>query len=111
MTCLLIKHKDFITRLAKLKGSRQNLLKLIRKSKNEEIKAISELSNNLLRRNVYCHKNRKRELKHHIKNLRKVGDKNISLANKRKILLKGEGIFLSALLPVAISAIAGLFRK
>ena len=111
MSCLLVKHKQFIKQLSKIKRDRKGLLRLIKDSKNEEIEALSELTYNILNGNIYCSTQRKNKLKKQIKNLRILGDKKIFVTKKRKLLLKGNGIFLTSLLPIAISAIASLFRK
>ena len=111
MSCLLVKHKDFITQLSRIKGDRKKLKRLIKKSKNEEIEALSELTYNILNGNVYCSIQRKNILKKQAKNLRFLGNRKSSVTRKRKLLLKGNGIFLTSLLPIAISAIAGLFKK
>ena len=89
----------------------KKLLKLIKKSGNSEVNSLSELTYNLLKGNVYCPKIRKKFLKPHIEKLRLLADKKHSLKKKRNILLKGEGLFLSTLLPIAISTIVGMLRK
>ena len=111
MTCLLIKHKNFIKKLSDIKKNKQKLLNLIKKSKIGEIKSLSELTFNILNGHVYCSKNRKKVLKPYVKSLRLLGDKKFSNKSKKKVLLKGNGFFLSALLPIAISTIAGLLKK
>ena len=111
MSCLLIKHRDFIKKLSQIKTDKKALLRLIRNSKNVEVKSLSELTYNILRGNVYCSKNRKKKLLPHVNNLRTLADKRKSIRKKRKILLKGDGLFLSSLLPIAISTIVGLLKK
>ena len=111
MSCLLIKHKDFISQLSKIKNDRKGLLRLVKKSKNEEIEALSELTYNILNGNAYCSKQRKNILKKQIRNLRFLGDRKLPIIKKRKLLLKGNGLFLTSLLPIAISTILGLFKK
>ena len=106
MTCQLINHEQFIKNLAKVKGDKSELYKLIKNSNHGEIKAISELAFNILNGNVYCYKIRIKNLKIHAKNLRLFASKNNSLKKKRKNLLKGSGIFLSALLPLAIDSVS-----
>ena len=87
------------------------MLGLIKKSENSEVNCLSELTYNLLKGNVYCPKIRKNVLKPHIEKLRLLADKKHSLKKKRKVLVKGEGLFLSSLLPIAISTIVGMLRK
>ena len=111
MSCLLVKHKEFITQLSKIKRDRKGLLRLIKKSKNEEIEALSELTYNILNGNVYCNIQRKNILKKQAKNLRFLGNRKSSITRKRKLLLKGNGLFLASILPIAISAIANLFKN
>ena len=111
MTSQLIKNKGFIIGLNKSKNITPQLKKLIRKSSNGEIKALCELCFNILRGNVDICKSRKNRLSPHADMLRYLGDKKISIIKKRKKLLKGKGIFLSALLPLAVSLISGLIKK
>ena len=107
----MIKHKSFIKKLSDIKKNKTKLLHLIKNSKAGEIKALSELTFNILNGGVYCSKNRKRILKPHVYYMRLLGDRKSAIKKKRKVLLKGNGIFLSTLLPIAISTIVGLMKK
>lgn len=111
MTCLLEKHRGFFKKLARLKYDRSELFKFLKKASFGEIKAIAELAYNILRDNVHCSKHRRTKLKIHADTLRFLGDRKKTLSEKKSKLLKGSGVFLSALIPLAISTIATLFKK
>lgn len=105
---MLLKHKDFIFKLSKYRNYKSKLLKIIKGSKGDEIKAIGELSYNILNGTVTCNKYRKGKLKKHASKLRLLAQKKGSLKNKKAQLLKGRGALLGAILPLAINTIAGL---
>ena len=111
MSFLIVKHKDFIFKLYNLRKDKSKLLEIIKKSKNTEIRAIGELVYNILNGAVFCNHYRKRQLKRHVNSLRFLGDKKISLKKKKSKLLKGGGILLSAIIPLAINTIANLLGK
>ena len=105
MTCLLYKHKQFFITLSKLRKNTSKLYKTIKNSKVGEIKAIGELSYNILKGGVSCSRHKKKQLQSHVKSLRFLADKKISLRKKKTQLLKGGGLFLTSLLPLAIKTI------
>ena len=106
--CLLFKHRDFIFRLSEFRNNKAKLLKLIKNSKSTEIKAIGELSFNILNGSVLCSTYRKNRLKPYVNCLRFLADKKISLKRKKSKILSGNGILLGALIPLAINAITNL---
>ena len=75
MSCLVVKHKDFIFKLFNLRKNKSKLLEIIKKSKNAEIRAIGELVYNILNGAVFCNRYRKRQLKQHVSSWRFLGDK------------------------------------
>ena len=111
MGCLLLRNREFVSRLAKLRNNKKQLIKLIKISKPAEINSLSELALNILNGNVPCSNNRKRILKKHLQSLRLVGDRKFPNKSKKKLLMKGNGFFLSTLIPIAISTIAGLLKR
>ena len=111
MSCLIHKHKDFIFKLSKLRNNKSKLLDFIKKSKKNEIKAIGELSYNILNGAVFCSRYKKKQLKPYADRLRILGNRKISLLKKKSQILEGGGFFLSALIPLAINTIAGLVGK
>ena len=50
-------------------------------------------------------------MKKKLHDLRVLGDKKTVNKSKKKVLMKGGGFLLSALIPVAISAITSLLKK
>ena len=111
MKCLILKHKDFIHKLSEIGKNKKDLLKLVKKCNPSEINSLSELTFNILKGNISCSKNKKKVLKRHLRSLRKFGDKKTSNKSKRKILMNGGGLFLSSLIPIAISTIASLIKR
>ena len=108
MNCMLVKHKDFIFKLSKNRKYKSKLLNIIKNSNADEIKSVGELSYNILNGTVPCNKYRKKKLKKYANKLRLLANKKQSLKNKKSQLLKGNGVLLGAILPLAISTIARL---
>ena len=107
----LYKNRDFITNLNKSKKDKSLFRKLIKKSTSGQVKAICELCFNVLRGNLHICKSRKNKLTPHADMVRYMARKNTPLYQKKLKLLKGSGgVFLSALLPIALSAISTLFN-
>ena len=111
MRCLILKHREFIQKLSKIGKTRKKLLDTIKKSKQSEINSLSELTFNILKGNIPCSKSKKNNLKQHLHSLRQFGDKKTGNKSKRKILMNGGGLFLSSLIPIAVSAITALLNK
>lgn len=108
MNSLIYKHKDFISQLTALKNNKSQLSKFIKKSKNSQIKALCELAHNILSGGLFCSPYRKRKLKVHKTDIRLLGDKHINIQRKKARLLKGRGLLLTALLPLAVQFISKL---
>ena len=106
----LYKNRDFITNLNKSKKDKSLFKKLIKKSTSGQVKAICELCFNVLRGNLHICKSRKNKLIPHVTMVRYMAKKKIPLYQKKLKLLKGGGLFLSALLPLAISTLSTLFK-
>ena len=111
MSCLILKHREFIKKLGEIKKSKKEIIHLIKNSKANEINSFSELAFNILNGNLPCTKHRKKKLKKKLHDLRLLGDKKTVNKSKKKVLMKGGGFLLSALIPVAISAITSLLKK
>ena len=111
MSSHLYRNKDFIVKLNKIKKTAPQLRKILKNCTTGEVKALCELCFNILRGNLNICKSRKQKLSKHADMIRFMGDKKIALYKKKGKLLKGSGIFLSALLPLAITAISSLFKK
>ena len=106
MNCLLYKHKDFINRLALLKNRKTQLDAFIKNSNKNEIMSIGELVYNILNGGVTCNRYTKNKLKPHKASLRILGNKKKPLKLKKRHLLKGKGLLLSALMPLALNVIS-----
>ena len=111
MKCLILKHRNFIQKLSEIGKNKKKLLDVIKNSKQSEINSLSELTFNILKGNISCSKNKKKNLKQHLHSLRKFGDRKTTNKSKRKLLMNGGGFFLSSLIPIAISTIASLIKR
>src|SRR5215510_2409067 len=80
---------------------------IISKCGPELLKCISEVAVNVLKGNVQLSSCSKKKLKKHRGQIRKVADKKVSAATKKKILVQ-KGGFLLPLLSAVLPAIASL---
>ena len=111
MSCLILKHSEFIKKLGEIKKNKKEIIHLIKNSKANEINSLSEVAFNILNGTLPCTRHRKKILKKKLHDLRLLGDKKTVNKSKKKVLMKGGGFLLSALIPVAISAITSLLNK
>jgi len=94
-----------------LKTSNPKLRKaILTNSKGELVKTLSECSLNLLRGNVKVTPCQKRKLHKHRAVLRKLADRRVSLASKKKTVVQRGG-FLLPLLGAVLPTIASLIFK
>ena len=63
MSCLILKHREFIKKLGEIKKNKKEIIQLIKKSTANEINSLSELAFNILNGNLPCTKHRKKKLK------------------------------------------------
>ena len=111
MSCLILKHREFIKKLGEIKKNKKEIIHLIKNSKANEINSLSEVAFNILNGSLPCTRHRKKNLKKKLHDLRVLGDKKSVNKSKKRVLMKGGGFLLSALIPVAISAITSLLNK
>ena len=111
MSCLILKHREFIKKLGENKKNKKEIIHLIKNSKANEINSLSEVAFNILNGSLPCTRHRKKNLKKKLRDLRLLGDKKTANKSKKRVLMKGGGFLLSALIPVAISAITSLLNK
>jgi len=111
MSCLVLKHGEFIKKLAENKKNKKEINRLIKNSRANEINSLSEVASNILNGALACTRHRKNILKKKLRDLRLLGDKKTANKSKKRVLMKGGGFLLSALIPVAISAITSLLNK
>ena len=111
MSCLILKHSEFIKKLGENKKNKKEIIHLIKNSKANEINSLSEVAFNILNGSLPCTRHRKKILKKKLRDLRLLGDKKTANKSKKRVLMKGGGFLLSALIPVAISAITSLLNK
>ena len=102
-----IRKKEYLTLLGQAgkKGKRRRAL--IQTADKEEILAVSEIIDNLLRGNIPLSDKQRKRLKRHRKKLRHIASKRVSIKQK-KILINQTGGFLSAIIPLALSLLGGL---
>ena len=101
-----LKHKDYLTLLSKAKKATRRR-RLVELADPEEIHAISECILNVLSGNVHLKPQEKRKLKRHREALRHIARKRNSAKSKKKVLQQ-KGGFLSAVLPLALSALTSV---
>ena len=111
MSCLILKHREFIKKLGEIKKNKKEIIHLIKNSKANEINSLSEVAFNILNGTLPCTRHRKNILKKKLRDLRLLGDKKTANKSKKRVLMKGGGFLLSALIPVAISALTSLLNK
>ena len=111
MSCLVFKHGEFIKKLAENKKNKKEINHLIKNSKANEINSLSEVASNILNGALACTRHRKNILKKNLRDLRLLGDKKTANTSKKRVLMRGGGFLLSALIPVAISALTSLLNK
>ena len=61
MSCLILKHREFIKKLGEIKKNKKEIIQLIKKSTANEINSLSELAFNILNGNLPCTKHRKKK--------------------------------------------------
>ena len=110
MNSLLYKNREFISNLASSANNKQKLLKFIKNSTNSEIRSFGELAYNILHGGVTCTPHMKKKLKPYKSDIRLLSHKTGSTKKKKSKLLKGKGLLLSVLLPLAIQTISRLFK-
>merc|ERR1711867_212269 len=102
---------NLLKKLAENKKNKKEINHLIKNSKANEINSLSEVALNILNGTLPCTRHRKNILKKKLRDLRLLGDKKSANKSKKRVLMKGGGFLLSALIPVAISAITSLLNK
>ncbi len=99
-----VEHADYLSLIGKTK-SKCKRAQLIEYASKEQINAIAECIDNVLRGIVPLNGNETKYLRKYKRAMRIVGDKKIPMKEKKRTL-KQSGGFLSALIPIA-SAILG----
>ena len=100
------KHKEYLTLLSKAKRVKRRQM-LIDLADADEIRGICECVINLLNGNIAIKNKEKNKFKRYKNTLRHIASKSQSTKNKKKILQQ-QGGFLSALLPLALSAVGSI---
>ena len=90
--------------------------KIIKNANRDLLKAISEISLNMLQGNLPLNPTQKSKLRRHRHTMRKITEKNTNLTAKRKYIQKGGfiGSLLAASLPFllkGVSSLIGLIKK
>jgi hypothetical protein len=104
-----VKHKDFLSLLSKSK-SKKRRDQLIDLATKNEICAIIECVYNFLKGRVKHSHDQKQKLARYKNALRKVAQHKGSVKNSKQII-KQEGGFLPALIPLALGAIGKILPK
>ncbi len=101
------RHCDFLRLLAATK-SRDKRKLLAKFAGKDHIPAVSECAMNVLSGKIKLGKRQWKLMKSHADDLRALANSKTSSGKKRKIMAQ-EGGFLSALIPLAVSTLGGLF--
>ena len=109
MKCLATQHYEFIRSLPKQCKNKKWLKNVISNAANSEIQALSEICYNLLKGNIPCSLNRKKQLSKHVRDIRFIANKKESLKGKKKLIVKRGSGFILPLIPFALAAITKLF--
>lgn len=99
-------HSDYLSLIGKTKNKGKRSM-LIDYANKEQIEAIAECIDNILRGNVPLNKNEAKKLKKHKNTMRTVTDRHTPIRRKKDVL-RQQGGFLSTLIPIAISALGSL---
>jgi len=106
----IFKCKDKLNNIYKTKNKRRRI-KLLKNLNSSEVNTISEISKNCLLGNIPLRSCEFKNLKKFSKYLRLLARKNISLKNKKKILIQRGG-FLTSLIAPALALLGQyLFKK
>ena len=84
MSCLILKHREFIKKLGEIKKNKKEIIHLIKNSKANEINSLSEVAFNILNGSLPCTRHRKKILKKKLRDLRLLGDKKTVNKSKKK---------------------------
>lgn len=86
---LAVKQKKFLHHLFRAARQPKKVSLLLRRASPSQIKALGELSYNLLHRSLpHTNSRQVTQLKPHRSVFRKLGDRNLSVAQKKKFLLR-----------------------
>ncbi len=103
---LAARHKEYLVLLSKAKKDKERSL-LIDAANNQQIKAVSECIDNVIKGNVPITENQLRIIRRYKHVLRSLAKKCLSIKKKRN-LLKQKGGFLGTLLPIGLNALGML---
>jgi hypothetical protein len=105
-----IRKREYLTLLGQSQRKQKRRKTLIQTVDKEEILAISEIIDNLLRGNIPLSVDQRRKLKRHKTKLRTIAGRRVSIKRKRHLLQQSGG-FLSAIIPLALSLLGGLISR
>lgn len=102
-----VRKREYLTLLGQANKKAKRRRVLIETADKEEILAVSEIIDNLLRGNIPLSDKQRRRLKRHKTKLRNIASKRVSVKQKKRLLNQSGG-FLSAIIPLALSLLGGL---
>ena len=105
-----LQRKHFLNLLAKKSRSKSKRKLITEFATPNDIKAVAECSNNLLRGNVPLNDKEYRQFYRCRHDIRHLANKRNSIKSKKDIINQRGG-FLATLLPLAISAVIELIKK
>ena len=101
-----LKREDFLTLLSKARSAAKRKF-IIDNCSSEDLKAVTESCENLLKNNIKLSKKQYNSLKKHKTDIRKIAKKDLNPKSK-KYIISQRGGFLSVLLPLAVEAIKAI---
>lgn len=102
-----IEHADYLSLLGKTKNKKRRST-LIDFASKDQLEAVIECVENILQGTIPLSRSDARKLQRHKTPLRLVAVQHVPINEKRRVL-KQQGGFLGALIPLAVSALGSLF--
>ena len=105
---LAVENLNFLKSLCNKR--RQDIKFILKKASPDNINAISELFDNILKGNISCSKQKKKKIVPYKNHIRQIANKNNTVSKRRKHMIKG-GFLLGILLPAAISVVSEVISQ
>lgn len=102
-------NQEYLKKLKRSRGKKRQ--ELIKAMTVKDLKLISEIAHNILKRNLEVDEKTLKRLKRHAESVRLLGKKSPSFKKKKQVLLQSGSGLLTALLIPAISALVGAIVK
>jgi hypothetical protein len=108
MSTRLKKHGAFLRYAAKLPAGKERT-QLLKNASSDEMKTICEICSNMQNGQIRMSEKQRRQLCRYKKQIRRMANRKLSLAAKRKIVGEQKGGFIGTLLGIALPLLSSLF--